>query len=167
LFWFSFSLPFAGVNLLLTRTFFSIQRPWIPTALAAGNLAVNALISLALYKPFGIAGLVIGTAVASAGMTAGQAFYLRRELHGRLEGGRTILAVMQMTIAAALLGAVSYGSWWVLDDALGRSIPAQVISVSVAAAAGFVVYAVAVLMLRIPEARRLEQLVSSRLRRRA
>ena len=30
LFWFSFSLPFAGVNLLLTRTFFSLQRPWIP-----------------------------------------------------------------------------------------------------------------------------------------
>ena len=31
LFWFSFSLPFAGVNLLLTRTFFALQRPWIPT----------------------------------------------------------------------------------------------------------------------------------------
>src|SRR5213078_3759338 len=72
LFWFSFSLPFAGINLLLTRTFFSLQRPWIPTALATGNLVVNALISLALYKPFGIAGLVIGTAVASAGMTASQ-----------------------------------------------------------------------------------------------
>ena len=39
LFWFSFSLPFAGVNLLLTRTFFSLQRPWIPTALAGGEPA--------------------------------------------------------------------------------------------------------------------------------
>src|SRR3954452_23110250 len=65
LFWFSFSLPFSGVNLLLTRAFFSLQKPWTPTALAAGNLAVNTLVSLALYKPFGIAGLVIGTAVAS------------------------------------------------------------------------------------------------------
>jgi putative peptidoglycan lipid II flippase len=27
LFWFSFSLPFSGVNLLLTRTFFSLQEP--------------------------------------------------------------------------------------------------------------------------------------------
>ena len=35
LFWFSFSLPFAGVNLLLSRTFFALQRPWIPTKLAA------------------------------------------------------------------------------------------------------------------------------------
>ena len=32
LFWFSFSLPFSGVNLLLTRTFFSLQRPWLVTA---------------------------------------------------------------------------------------------------------------------------------------
>jgi putative peptidoglycan lipid II flippase len=164
LFWFSFSLPFAGVNLLLTRTFFSLQRPWIPTALAAGNLAANALISLALYKPFGIAGLVIGTAVASAGMTAGQAFYLRRELHGRLEGGRTVVAVAQMSLAAGALGGVSYGVWWLLDSALGRAIPAQVVSVALAAVAGFVVYAAAVLMLRIPEARQLERVVSGRLR---
>ena len=32
LFWFSFSLPFSGLNLLLTRTFFSLQQPWMPTA---------------------------------------------------------------------------------------------------------------------------------------
>ena len=51
LFWFAFSLPFAGINLLLTRTFFSLQRPWIPTALAAVNLVVNLVVSLALYKP--------------------------------------------------------------------------------------------------------------------
>jgi len=167
LFWFSFSLPFAGVNLLLTRTFFSLQRPWIPTALATGNLVVNALISLALYKPFGIAGLVIGTAVASAGMTASQAFYLRRELHGRLEGGRTMMAVAQITVASVALAAAAYGTWWALDSALGRSIAAQIVSVAVAALVGFAVYAVAVLMLRIPEAQRLEQVVAGRLRRRA
>jgi putative peptidoglycan lipid II flippase len=166
LFWFSFSLPFAGVNLLLTRTFFSLQRPWIPTALATANLVVNALISLALYKPLGIAGLVIGTAVASAGMTFSQAFYLRRELHGRLEGGRTLMAIARMSLAAAALGGVSYVTWWALDSALGRSIPAQLLSVSAAAVAGFVVYAALVLMMRIPEAQRIELAVAGRLRRR-
>ena len=34
LFWFAFSLPFNGLYLLLTRTFFSLQRPWVPTAVA-------------------------------------------------------------------------------------------------------------------------------------
>jgi putative peptidoglycan lipid II flippase len=166
LFWFSFSLPFAGVNLLLTRTFFSLQRPWIPTALATANLVINAIISLALYKPLGIAGLVIGTAVASAGMTFSQAYYLRRELHGRLEGGRTLMAVARMSLAAAALGGVSYVTWWALDSALGRSIPAQLLSVSAAAVAGFVVYAALVLMMRIPEAHRIELAVAGRLRRR-
>ena len=43
LFWFAFSLPTNGLFLLLTRTFFSLQRPWVPTGIAAGNLAVTAL----------------------------------------------------------------------------------------------------------------------------
>ena len=92
LLWFSFSLPFSGVNLLLTRAFFSLQRPWIPTALAIATLVVNAGVALALYEPYGIAGLVVSTAVASAAMTVLQAIYLRRELHGRLEGRQTAIA---------------------------------------------------------------------------
>src|SRR5215217_7668958 len=63
LFWFAFSLPFSGINLLLTRTFFSLQRPWLPTRLALWSLVVNAGVSLALYEPLGIAGIVIGTTV--------------------------------------------------------------------------------------------------------
>jgi putative peptidoglycan lipid II flippase len=167
LFWFSFSLPFAGANLLLTRTFFSLQRPWIPTALATANLVVNAGLSLALYKPLGIAGLVIGTAAASAGMTVSQAWYLRRELHGRLEGGRTLLAVAQITVASAALGAVAYGVWSGLDSALGRTVPAQIVVVAGAAGAGLATYSAIVLGLRIPEARQIERLVRGRLTRRA
>jgi len=66
LFWFAFSLPFAGINLLLTRCFFAVKRPWIPTRLAALNMIVDAIVSIGLYKPLGIAGLVIGTATANA-----------------------------------------------------------------------------------------------------
>ena len=46
LFWFAFSLPFAGINLLLTRTFFALQRPWIPTRLAAMNIVVDIIVSV-------------------------------------------------------------------------------------------------------------------------
>ena len=67
LFWFAFSLPFSGVNLLLTRTFFSLQKPWITTGIAGLNLTVNVAVSVALYKPFGIAGIVIGTGVVERG----------------------------------------------------------------------------------------------------
>ena len=44
LFWFAFSLPFGGLNLLLTRMFFAVQRPWIPTRLAAMNIVVDIIV---------------------------------------------------------------------------------------------------------------------------
>jgi putative peptidoglycan lipid II flippase len=165
LFWFSFSLPFAGANLLLTRTFFSLQRPWTPTALAAANLVVNAAVSLALYRPFGIAGLVIGTAVASVGMTLSQFWYLRRDLGGALEGRRTLIVVAQMCAAAAALGGVAYLVWWGIDDAAGRSVPAQIVSVGLGIAAGSLIYAGAVLLMRIREAEQILALVRARLGR--
>jgi putative peptidoglycan lipid II flippase len=165
LFWFSFSLPFAGVNLLLTRTFFSLQRPWLPTALAVGNMAIDVVVSVALYKPFGIAGLVLGTVAGNVGMTIGQTWRLRRLLDGSLEGRRTAIAVAQMVAASALLGLVSYGVWWILDDLLGRSLPAQIVSVGAALAAGAAVYVAAVLAIGIPEARQIRTLVKGRLKR--
>lgn len=166
LFWFSFSLPFAGINLLLTKTFFSLQRPWVPTALAGANLAVNLVISLALYKPLGIAGPVIGTVVASAGMTAAQLAYMRRELQGSIEGRATALAAAKVLAASALLGAVTFGAWSGLDSALGdASTLAQAGAVLPALMAGGLAYVVAVSALRVPEAEQIRALIAGRLRR--
>jgi putative peptidoglycan lipid II flippase len=165
LFWFSFSLPFAGVNLLLTRSFFSLQRPWLPTLLAVANMVVDVIVSVALYKPFGIAGLVIGTAAGSIGMTIGQAWRLRLLLEGSLEGRRTLISVLQMLLASALLGLVAFGVWWSLDRALGRALPAQIASVGTAILAGAAAYAAAVMAMKVEEARQIQRLVAGRLRR--
>jgi putative peptidoglycan lipid II flippase len=164
LFWFSFSLPFAGVNLLLTRTFFSLQQPWTPTLLAGANIIVNVAIGFALYKPFGIAAPVIGTAVASAGMTVAQAVYLRRALGGSLEGARMLSALARMGVAAAALAGVAYGVWAGLDAAFGRSVPAQIASVGVGLSAGAAAYAAVALALRGREAEQIRALVLGRLR---
>jgi putative peptidoglycan lipid II flippase len=167
LFWFSFSLPFAGANLLLTRTFFSLQRPWLPTALGGATLLLNAAVAVALYKPFGVGGIVFGTAVASAAMTFGQAWFLRRELGGQLEGRATVDAVVRIVAASALLAGVAYGLYVVLDDLCGRSAPGQIVSVGGALTAGLAAYAAAVLALRVPEAQQIRDAVGSRLRRRS
>ena len=44
------------MNLLLTRTFFSLQRPWIADRARGRQLVFDAAESAALYKPLGIAG---------------------------------------------------------------------------------------------------------------
>jgi putative peptidoglycan lipid II flippase len=164
LFWFAFSLPFAGVNLLLTRAFFAVKRPWIPTRLAGLNMIVDVIVSLALYKPLGIAGLVIGTAAANAVMTALQVRRLRIGFNGRLEGGVTTMITARIVAASAMMGAVAYAIWYVLDALLGRSLLGQIISVGVAIVAAGVLYAKTVLTMRIPEARQIEALVRERVR---
>jgi putative peptidoglycan lipid II flippase len=164
LFWFAFSLPFSGANLLLTRTFFSLQEPWMPTRLAGVTLVINVVVSGALYEPLGIAGVVIGSVVATIAMMAGQAWALRRRLGG-LELTTTLAAVARMLFAAALLGGVAFGAWTVLDGALGESLLGQIGSVGGALALGSVVYAAVVLALRIPEARQIVDLFAGRLRR--
>jgi putative peptidoglycan lipid II flippase len=164
LFWFAFSLPFGGVNLLLTRTFFAVKRPWIPTRLAAINMVVDVIVSVALYKPFGIAGLVIGTAVANAVMTGLQLHRLRIGFNGRLELYQTTMITARILVASALMAALAYGVWAGLDAVLGRSLPGQIVAVGGGVGAGIVLYMRIVLMLRIPEARQIERLVMGRLR---
>jgi putative peptidoglycan lipid II flippase len=163
LFWFAWSLPFSGINLLLSRTFFSLQRPWIPTALSLGSLVVNVIVSVALYKPFGVAGLVIGTVSSNVALAAGQAWGVRRLLHGDLDGPRTIAAITRITLASAVLAAVTYFVWWGLDSALGRSLPAQIISVGLAIVAGLCFFIALVLHWRVVEAEQIFRAVNRRL----
>ena len=164
LFWFAFSLPFAGVNLLLSRTFFALRRPWIPTGLAAMNMVVDIVVSLALYKPLGIAGLVIGTVSANIVMTGLQLRRLRVGFNGRLEGAQTAMITVRIVVATAIVTAVGYLLWKGLDSVLGTSLVAQVLSIGIALTAAGVLYARLVLLMRIPEARQIESLIVGRLR---
>jgi putative peptidoglycan lipid II flippase len=165
LFWFAVSLPFGGLNLLLTRTFFALKRPWIPTGLAAMNIVVDIVVSIGLYKPLGIAGLVIGTAVANVVMTALLLRRLRLGFNGRLEARQTTMITARIAVASALLAGASWVVWRLLDEMLGRTLPAQIASVGGGALVGGVIYMRAVLAMKIPEARQVRRLVLGRLGR--
>ncbi|MHB1537847.1 MAG: murein biosynthesis integral membrane protein MurJ [Solirubrobacteraceae bacterium] len=165
LFWFAFALPFAGLNLLLTRTFFAVQRPWIPTQIAAVNIAADVVVSVALYRPLGIAGLVIGTVVANVLMTAMQLRRLRTGFNGRLEGAQTTMITARIAVASIMLGVVSWAIWQLLSHLLGGSLPAEIVSVGGAGVLGVYVYVRAVFAMSIPEADQVRTLLLSRLRR--
>jgi putative peptidoglycan lipid II flippase len=158
LFWFAFSLPFNGLYLMLTRTFFSLQRPWIPTAVAGSNLVVDIIFSFALYSPFGVGGVVAATVIATVSSVVAEVVILRRQLQG-LDLGRLMDTATRVILAAALLAGVSYLVWYGLDQALGRSTIAQVVSLGAALIAGFGAYFGAVLALRVPEAGQIIRLV--------
>jgi putative peptidoglycan lipid II flippase len=159
---FSAGLFFNGTMLLLNRAFFSLQSNWIPTVVALGNLAVNAALNVAFYR-FGTWGIPLATSLANVAGTTALFLLLRRRL-GRLEFGRTADSTLRIIVASALLAGASFGTWYGLDQAAGRSFGGQLLSVVVALAVGTVVYLVACRALRVRELRALLAL-RGRLRR--
>jgi peptidoglycan biosynthesis protein MviN/MurJ (putative lipid II flippase) len=128
-------------------------------------MVVDAIVSIVLYKPLGIAGLVIGTAAANAVMTALLLHRLRIGFNGRLEGGQTLMITVRILVATVIMATVARGLWTLLDGVLGRSLAAQLVSVGLAITAACMIYAKAALTMRIPEARQIEALVVGRVRR--
>lgn len=160
--WFAVSLPFAACNILLTRTYFVLQRAWLAGRLAAVNIAVDLAVSAILYRPLGISGLVIGTAIASAAMLAMQLRRLTRELKvGEYEDG-TAGNILRMVIAGALLGLVSWQLSAVLQEYWGDSLIATALTLAIASCAGIGTYLAAVTVMRVPEARHVRTMLGER-----
>jgi putative peptidoglycan lipid II flippase len=146
---FSAGLVFNGAMLMLNRAFFSLQSNWIPTAIALANLVLNAILDLVLYR-VGVWGIPLATAIVNVAGTVALLFFLRRRIGG-IEGGKTASALVRITIASALVAAVAYGFWRPIDHALGRSFPAQVVSLGVALVLAAVAYFAACRILRVRE----------------
>ena len=159
---FSLGLAFNGFVLMLNRGFFSLQSPWLPTWVALGSVGLNAVLDAAFFS-FGVWGLPLATSLVNVAGTAALLLLLRRRL-GTLELHGTLGAVGRIAVASVPVALVSFGVWWVLDDALGRSFVAQLVSVTAALAAAGAVYLAACRVLRVRE---LEALLSLRGRRRS
>jgi len=150
LFWFAFSLPTNGLYLLQTRTFFSLQRPWLATGLAVIDLVVSALAALALYKPFGVGGIVAGTGVGTTAAVIAQTVVLRHEFGG-LELDRLASTAARISLASLALAGVGYGIWHVLHQALGIGLGAQIVALGAGLGLGAAVYLALAKLFRIAE----------------
>jgi putative peptidoglycan lipid II flippase len=163
LFFFSLSLPFAGVNLILIRTFFSLQEPWRPTQIALANLGVNAGLDAILYEPMGVGGITLATAIVSFVTTVALAISLRTQLGG-VDMARTVHAGLRILAAGALCAGVAFG----VREALGGlddRLLAQTALVLASAVAGLAAYTAVVMAARVEEARQISVLVRGQLAR--
>jgi putative peptidoglycan lipid II flippase len=161
LFWFAFSLPTNGIYLLQTRTFFSLQRPWMATGLAGFDLLVSTGAAWALYKPFGTGGIVAGTGIGTSAAAIAQAVVLRRELGG-LEITRLLGTTTRILIASLALAGASYGVWSLLDGALGEGLLGQIVALGSGLGVGALVYLAAARLLRIAELEQIMRLLRRR-----
>jgi putative peptidoglycan lipid II flippase len=150
---FAAGLTFNGTMLMLNRAFFSLQSPWIPTAVALANLGLNALLDAAFYR-FGTWGIPLSTTLVNIAGTAALLELLRRRLR-RIEFGETARAFVKIVVASAVAGGVAYATWRGLDEWLGRSLGAQIVALGIGLAASAVAYALACRTLRVRELRAL------------
>jgi putative peptidoglycan lipid II flippase len=158
---FAAGLTFNGTMLMLNRAFFSLQSPWIPTAVALGNLGLNAVLDAVFYR-FGTWGIPLSTTFVNIAGTFALLELLRRRL-GRVELAETGRAFGKIVLASVVVGLVSYGAWRGLDSELGRSLGAQIVSLGVALLASAVAYGLACRTLGVRE---LQALLSLRRRTR-
>lgn len=146
---FSAGLVFNGAMLMLNRAFFSMQSNWVPTAIALGNLFLNALLDLAFYR-FGTWGIPLATAVCNAAGTFALLVVLRRRL-GQMDGGAIARTSARVLVASAVVAAVSWTIWRTLDSAVGRSFGGQVVSLGLALASAIAAYLISCRLLGIKE----------------
>ena len=97
-------------------------------------------------------------------MTIAQGVMLRPDLHG-VEGRETLTAAAYMLVAGLFQGIVTWATWDVLDDLLGRALVAQVVSVGGAIAVGLAAYAALVRAMELDEARQIQRLFAGYFRR--
>jgi putative peptidoglycan lipid II flippase len=152
---FAAGLTFNGTMLMLNRAFFSLQSPWVPTAIALANLVFQVVLNAALFR-VGIWGIPLATSLVNLAGTVALVVVFRRRV-GRIEGRRTLDAYVQITVASAAAAGAAFGVWYGLDEALGRSLGAQVVSVTGGILAAGAVFLAAARMLRVRE---LDALVS-------
>jgi putative peptidoglycan lipid II flippase len=161
---FSVGLAANGAMLLLNRSFFALQRPWLPTVIALSNLALNVVLNIAFLR-FGVWGIPLATSITNVVSIVLLWLLLEREV-GSLERYRTVRAIVRVSVASMILGVVAYATWRGLDALAGRSLPGQALSVTTACLAGAVSYLWVAKRTRIEEAQIVVGMVGRRLGRR-
>ena len=158
---FSIGLVFNGWMLLLNRSFYAIQSNWIPTSIALGTVGLNAALDAVFYR-LGIWGIPLATATVNILGAATLLVMMRRRV-GLEHVGRTLAVVARIVFAGAVGAAGALGVWYGLDEWLGRSTLAQIVSLVAALVVAGLVYAGIARALGIRE---LEALLLLRARRR-
>jgi putative peptidoglycan lipid II flippase len=131
-------LTFNGTMLMLNRSFFSLQDNWMPTAIALGNLFVNAILDVA-FSPFGTWGIPLATSIVNIAGTAALLVAMRRRLDG-IAFGEVAASFARVAASSAVAGAVAFAVWKALDAAVDRSLGGQLVSLLPAIAAATVAY---------------------------
>ena len=135
-----------------------VRRGFRPRSRSAA-LALNAILAAILYR-VGVWGIPLATSLVNIAGTLALVVVLRRRL-GRLDGRGIASSYARIAVASAAAAATAFGVWYGLDETLGRSLGAQILSVGIGILAAAAAYLACAALLRVRE---LQTLLSLRRR---
>ena len=151
LFWFAWSLPFAGLNLLMTRTFFALAAALDPDQARGDQHDRRHRRQRRALQ-------------AIRHRRSGDRHRRRQHRHGvpavpapadRLQRpprrGQTLMITARILVASVLTAAIARGAWALLNSVLGTLAVRPAVSVGVAVIVGAGFYVWAICHMRIPE----------------
>lgn len=158
LFTFTLGLVFNGASLLVIRTFFSLQEPWIATKVALLGLGLNAAGDLAFYKPFGAPGIPLSTSLVSLITFVVLIVLLRRRIGGLPRKDLTA-GFAKCVFAGIVMGVFTWATFRIVSAVVGTSLVGQLISMSFAVVAAGLSYLAGAQAVGVPELDKLSRLV--------
>ncbi len=158
LFTFTLGLVFNGASLLVIRTFFSLQEPWIATKVALLGLGLNAAGDLAFYKPFGAPGIPLSTSLVSLITFVVLIVLLRRRIGGLPRKDLTA-GFAKCVFAGIVMGVFTWATFRIVSAVVGTSLVGQLISMSCAVVAAGLSYLAGAQAVGVPELDKLSRLV--------
>ncbi len=158
LFTFTLGLVFNGASLLVIRTFFSLQEPWIATKVALLGLGLNAAGDLAFYKPFGAPGIPLSTSLVSLITFTVLIVVLRRRIGGLPRKDLTA-GFAKCVFAGIVMGVFTWATFRIVSQAVGTSLVGQLVSMSFAVVAAGLSYLAGAQAVGVPELDKLSRLV--------
>ncbi len=132
-----------------------------PTRIAVATLIANIVLDALFYRPFGVWGIPFATSFVNIIGT----ILLSRSLKpvvGPFITPRFRRAMLVIVLASAVLAGVSFGVWYGLDALLGRTLPAQIVSLLFGLGLGGLAYLWTTKRLGVDELRALHQMRRSR-----
>jgi putative peptidoglycan lipid II flippase len=152
---------------IISPTFYALQRSRIPVMVSAASVVVNVGLNLSLVRVMGYRGLALGTSITALVNASVQLWLLRREING-LEGARIASSTSRTIAAAAIMGAVTWGTHIGLLHAVpGGSFVLQASRLFVTIVLSLATLVAAAQLLRIPEFGEARDLIIGRFKRMA
>jgi putative peptidoglycan lipid II flippase len=161
-------LPFSAVDQVLLFAFYARKNTFTPAMIGIAQFAVYLAIAFGTYKTWGMPGLVLANSAQLAFHAIVTALFLLRAMRsaGGLRGYGIGATAIKAGGASLALGAVSFGTWWLLSGVWkDDNLISDILLLGVPASVGGALYAALVWRMRLPEVELILSKVASRLRR--